>query len=278
MSASTPDWMKPDPDRIAPVELRTDIPHPARIYDYILGGKDNFPPDRAAGDLSMAGWPGVRTSLQQNRYFMTRAVRYLAAEAGIRQFLDVGTGIPTAPNLHDVVQSVAPESRVVYVDNDPIVLAHARALLTGSPEGKTTYLDADLRDPDSIINSPQFTGTLDLSRPVALSVIALVQFIPDELAYDVVRRLMDRLPSGSYLALSAATADAGPGVLRAVKAYTDQGIFVTVRTKAEVEKFFDGYELVEPGVTLTNNWRPDELASGVPDGDSAMYAGIARKP
>nr|WP_211247566.1 SAM-dependent methyltransferase [Cryptosporangium arvum] len=277
MSASTPAWMRPDPEQTG-VDLRTDVPHSARIYDYILGGKDNFPPDRAAGDLSLAGWPGVRTSMQQNRYFMNRAVRYLAEKAGIRQFLDVGTGIPTAPNLHDVVQAVAPESRVVYVDNDPIVLAHARALLTSSAEGRTVYVDADLTDPESILSSPEFTDTLDLTQPVALSVIAVVQFIPDEVAYAVVRRLMDRLPSGSFLALSTATGDIGEGIHRAAAAYREQGIFVALRDKGAVEKFFEGYELVDPGVTLTNEWHPDEKALGVPHGDSAMYAGVARKP
>lgn len=277
MATSTPEWMRPDPDR-TPVDLRTDVPHSARIYDYILGGKDNFPPDRLAAEKSLEAWPGMRTSMRQNRLFMRRAAQYLAAEAGIRQFLDVGTGIPTEPNLHEIVQAVAPTSRVVCVDNDPIVLAHARALLTSTPEGRTAYIDADLRDPESILTAPEFVTTLDVTQPVALSIIAILQFIPDEAAYGIVQRLMAPLPSGSYLALSTATADAGPGVLLAAEIYRAQGIFVTIRTKAEVERFFEGLELIEPGIQLTHHWRPDETTVGIADTDSAMYGAIARKP
>ena len=277
MTTSTPEWMRPDPDR-APLDLRTDVPHSARIYDYILGGKNNFPPDRIAAEKSLEGWPGMRTSMRQNRLFMQRAAQYLAKEAGIRQFLDVGTGIPTTPNLHEIVQAAAPTSRVVCVDNDPIVLAHARALLTSTPEGRTAYIDADLQDPESILTAPDFVKTLDVNQPIALSIIAILQFIPDEVAYQIVQRLMAPLPSGSYLALSTATADAGPGVLHAAEIYKAQGIFVTVRTKTQVAQFFDGLELIEPGIQLTHRWRPDETTAGVADTDSAMYGAIARKP
>ena len=267
--------MAPDPGRAVP-DLRIDVAHPARVYDYVLGGKDNFPADRAAAEQAMAGWPGLTTSMRQGRAFMVRAVRYLA-EAGIDQFLDVGTGIPTSPNVHEVVQAVIPGARVVYVDNDPIVLTHARALLTSDGQGRTAYLDADLREPEAILTSPELLGTLDLTRPVALSVIGITQFVPDEVAYDVVARLMQRLPSGSYLALSTVTADSDPDVMQAVKAYNDRGIFAVARTKPQVEAFFDGLELVEPGVALAHRWRPDADTAPAADNQVAMYGGIARK-
>jgi hypothetical protein len=169
--ATTPGWMRPDPDAAAArstVDLRTGQPHTARVYDFILGGKDNFPADRAAAEGMLSEWPSLRTAMRENRKFMQRVTRYLVEEAGIRQFLDVGTGIPTSPNLHEVAQGIAPESRVVYVDNDPIVLAHARALLTSSAQGATAYIDADMTAPSNILAAPEFEQTLDLSKPIAL--------------------------------------------------------------------------------------------------------------
>lgn len=262
------------------VDLKTNVPHPARIYDYLLGGKDNFQADRDAAEEITVDWPHLPESMRANRNFMGRVARYLAEERGIRQFLDVGTGLPTAPNLHDVVQQVVPDGRVVYVDNDPIVLIHARALLTSTPEGKTAYIDADLRDPDAILSAPQFAETLDLSEPIALSLIAILQFIPDEEeAHTVVRRLMERLPSGSVLALSTVTADSAPGeVTDGVAAYNARGIPTKARTLAEVRRFFDGLSLIEPGVTLVNHWHPDDAARATPDAHVHMYGGAATKP
>jgi O-methyltransferase involved in polyketide biosynthesis len=205
---------------------------------------------------------------------------HLAAEMGMRQFLDVGTGLPTSPNLHEVVQAVAPESRVVYVDNDPIVLVHARALLTSTPQGATAYLDADLHDPDAIINSPELHSTLDLTRPVAVSLIAVLQFIVDEEeAHRIIDRLMEPLPSGSVLALSTVTADSAPEEVNAgVAAYNARGISEKARDRAEVERLFRGLELVEPRVTLVNHWHPDDAARAVPDAHVHMYGGVAVKP
>ena len=262
------------------VDLRTDVPHPARIYDYLLGGKDNFQPDRDAADEITVDWPNLPRSMRANRSFMGRVARYLAAEKGIRQFLDIGTGLPTAPNLHDIVQEVAPDARVVYVDNDPIVLVHARALLTSTREGRTAYVDADLRDPQAILDAPQFVQTLDLNEPVALSLIAILQFIPDEEeAHAVVRRLLDHLPSGSVLALSTVTAESAPREVNdGVAAYNARGIPTKARTLEEVRRFFDGLELIDPGVTLVNHWHPDEAARNTPDAHVHMYGGAAFKP
>jgi len=262
------------------VDLRTDVPHPARIYDYLLGGKDNFQRDREAADEIVVDWPHLPRSMRANRSFMARVARHLAEEHGIRQFLDVGTGLPTAPNLHDVVQSVAPDARVVYVDNDPIVLVHARALLSSGPHGRTAYIDADLRDPQAILDAPQFADTLDPSAPVALSLIAILQFIPDEEeAHAVVRRLLDRLPSGSALALSTVTAESAPReVADGVAAYNARGIPTKARTLEQVRRFFDGLDLIDPGVTLVNHWHPDELARATPDSHVHMYGGAAIKP
>jgi S-adenosyl methyltransferase len=262
-------------------DLRTDQAHGARIYDYILGGKDHYRIDREAGDASLEVWPALRVHMQANREFMHRAARYLAVEKGIRQFLDIGTGIPTSPNLHEVVQDVAPESRVVYVDNDPIVLLHARALMEGTPEGRTDYIDADMRQPDKILNAPALLRTLDLSEPIGLTLIAMVHFIlDDDEAYEVVRRVVDRMPSGSYVALSIATDDFAPEVLARVgQEYAARGEPIRFRNKAQAERFFDGLELEEPGVVQIHKWHPTRIDIGtIRDEDIAMYGGIARKP
>ncbi|WP_370076919.1 SAM-dependent methyltransferase [Streptacidiphilus sp. MAP12-16] len=261
------------------MDLRSDIPHSARIYDYVLGGKDNFPADREAAEQMLRGWPSLRASMRQSRAFMHRVTRYLAAEQGIRQFLDVGTGIPTEPNLHQVAQGIAPDSQVVYVDNDPMVLVHARALLTSSAEGRTAYVQADMRDPHSIVAAPQVHNTFDLSRPVALSVIAVLQFVPDDLdPVGIVRRLLEPLPSGSFLALSMVTTDSNPAIADVVREYNARGINVQARTRGQVEKFFEGLDPVDPGVVLVHRWRPDGSATGLDDADVAMYGGVARKP
>ncbi|KPM51114.1 methyltransferase [Frankia sp. R43] len=261
------------------VDLKTDVPHSARVYDYILGGKDNFPADRAAGDQTEKMMPGLSRSMRANRNFMARMAQLVATEHGIRQFLDIGTGLPTTPNLHEVVQKVAPESRVLYVDNDPIVLVHARALLTSTPDGRTAYLDADFTDPETILKSEQLASTLDLSQPVALSLIALVQFIPDEtLIQHVIDTLVAPLAPGSILALSTATGDYAPeAVERGVAAYRGNGIPMTARDKATVEGFFRGLEILDPGVVLVHRWHPDADAAGYSDNEVFMYGAIARK-
>jgi O-methyltransferase involved in polyketide biosynthesis len=264
---------------VGAVELRTDVPHSARIYDFLLGGKDNFTADRDAAGGITVDWPNLPISMRANRNFMARVVHHLAAEVGIRQFLDVGTGLPTSPNLHEVVQRVAPSSRIVYVDNDPIVLVHARALLTSTPQGRTAYLDADLHDPDAILAAPQLTETLDLSKPVAVSLIAVLQFVTDEQeAHRILDRLMEPLAPGSVLALSTVTADSAPEeVNRGVAAYNARGIAEKARDRAEVRGLFRGLRLVEPGVVLVNHWRPDAVAEALDDAHVHMYGGIAVK-
>jgi hypothetical protein len=255
----------------------TSVPHIARMYDYWLGGKDNFAADRAAGDEAMKSYPDMVSSVRANRAFLARVVRYLAEEAGIRQFLDVGTGIPAANNTHEVAQSIAPECRVVYVDNDPIVLTHARALLTSSPEGATAYIDADLRDTATILE--QAAQTLDFSRPVGLMLIAILHMIADDdEAYGSVAQFLDAMPPGSYLAMSHVASDIEPEKM----ADTWQRLSRLLPTKqayrseAEVVRFFDGLEVVEPGVVPVPQWRPDsDMEAGR---RSVMRGGVGRKP
>jgi trans-aconitate methyltransferase len=260
------------------VDLQTDVPHSARIYDYLLGGKNHFAADRAAAHEILENAPGLPVTMRANRDFMRRVTRFLTAGLGMRQFLDIGTGLPTPPNLHEVAQEIAPETRVVYVDNDPIVLIHARALLTSSPEGRTAYVDADLRDPESILASPELRETLDLSRPVALSLIAILQFVPDDdEAYGVVARLMDALAPGSALAMSVVTADTSPDSAAASRRYSGHGIPSRPRTRAQVERFYAGLDLVDPGVQLVHRWRPDPDAPPLRDDQVFLYGGVGVK-
>jgi hypothetical protein len=261
--------------------IDTRNPHPARVYDYILGGKDYYPPDQEAGDAMVDVWPAIVPHMRENRKFMHRVTRFLAQEAGIRQFLDIGTGIPTRPNVHEVAQSVAPQSRVVYVDNDPIVLTLSEGLSSSTPEGRTEYIEADMRDPAAILASPQFAGTIDLSRPVALTVIAIVHLVMDEDdPVGIVRRLLEPLPSGSYLAMSIGTADFAPEeVGRVGREYAARGMPMRLRTLAEARPYFDGLELVDPGIVQVHRWRPDgEVDPAVTDDQIAMYVAVARKP
>ncbi|MEU8071051.1 MULTISPECIES: SAM-dependent methyltransferase [unclassified Micromonospora] len=264
--------------------IDTTVAHPARRYNYWLGGKDNFQADRDSGDAMAARFPTIRLSALENRRFLRRAVRHLAGEAGIRQFLDIGTGIPTADNTHEVAQSTDPRARVVYVDNDPIVLAHARALLTSSAEGATAYLDADLVDPERILAHPDLRRTLDLSQPVALMLLAVLHFVPDgEDPYTIVGRLLDALPAGSYLAASHATHDyLPPDVAVEAKAAARGGGphgVINLRSREEFVRFFDGLELVEPGVCSVAEWRADGEPEPRPSViDVSMYGGVARKP
>lgn len=267
--------------RHASVDLQTDRAHGARIYDYILGGKDNYAVDRAAAEATKQVWPALPVHMRANREFMYRAGRFLATECGIDQFLDIGTGIPTSPNLHEVVQEVRPEARVVYTDNDPIVLVHARALMSSTKQGCTAYVNADLRDPDTILASEEFRETLDPSRPIGLMLIAVVHFIEDDdEALDVVRRIVDVLPSGSYMAATIATDDFAPEMLAEVRrTYHEHGETLRWRSRAQAARFFDGLELVEPGIVQMHKWRPDGgIALNVPEADIAMYGAIARKP
>ncbi|ROO60691.1 S-adenosyl methyltransferase [Micromonospora sp. Llam0] len=262
------------------VDLRTDRAHGARIYDYILGGKDNFAADREAGENSLRIWPALRAHMQANRQFMHRVARFLAAEHGIRQFLDIGTGLPTSPNLHEVVQSVDPTARVVYTDNDPLVLTHARALMVGTAQGRTAYVAADMRDPQAIISAPELLRTLDLNQPVGLLLIAVVHFIEDDaVAQQVVRQVLDVLPAGSYLAMSIATDEFDPIPLAEVQQeYNRLGETLVFRHRAAALAFFDGLELVEPGLVQVHKWRPDGSQDpGVADKDIAMYGAVARK-
>jgi hypothetical protein len=251
-----PLWTGSDDDR-PPVGIDVSVAHSARIYNWFLGGKDNFAADRAAGEASLAANPALRTGPVQNRAFLGRAVRYLTAEAGIRQFLDIGTGIPTADNTHEVAQRVDPSARVVYVDNDPIVLTHARALLTSDPAGATAIVAADLREPAVILASQEVRTVLDLTEPVALMLVGVLHFVrDDEDPYGIVRTLLGALPPGSHLVLSHVTADLNPADIAAGQAaYHAAGLPFEPRTKAEFTRFFDGLELVEPGVTVACDWR-----------------------
>ena len=267
-----------DPDLLA-AGINTSVAHPARVYDYLLGGKDNFAADRVLGDALAAAMPSAREMVRANRAFLGRAVRYLVKDAGIRQFLDVGTGIPTAGNTHEVAQAVAPESRIVYVDNDPIVLAHARALMTSDPAGATAFIQADLHSPDKILNDPALRRTLDLGEPVALMLIAILMYIrDDENPRGLVSTLMDALPPGSYLALTHPTADFNAEeVAEAVAATERAGISFTTRGKAQVAAFFDGLDLVDPGVVPVLAWHPE----GAPPADPHVayyYGAMGRKP
>ncbi len=257
--------------------LDTSVAHPARVYDYWLGGKDNFAADREAAERVLAVTPGLRQRVQANRAFLARAVRYLATEAGIRQFLDIGTGIPSANNTHEVAQSAAPDSRVVYVDNDPIVLIHARALLVSAPKGATQYVEGDLRQPGPVLEAA--ARTIDFSQPVALLLIGVLHLIQDsEGPHEIVTGLMAALPSGSYLAISHPALDIAPGQAEAQRRYNERvSTPQTLRTEQEVARFFDGLELVPPGVTYVHGWRPDP-ADPVPPGGVSAYGGVARKP
>jgi O-methyltransferase involved in polyketide biosynthesis len=250
------------------------VPHSARIWNYWLGGKDNYPVDREAGDRYREIYPQIVDTARAGRYFLARTVRYLAGEAGIRQFLDVGTGLPTVDNTHDVAQRVAPESRIVYVDNDPLVLAHARALLTSSPRGTCDYIDADMRDPKAIRTAA--AQTLDLTQPVALLLMGVMGHISDyDEAHGIVRRLLDGLPAGSYLAL-ADSISSGQAHREAGKQYAQTGaVAYQLRTPDQIEGFFSGLTLADPGVVPITNWRPDP--SPFPPPRVETLGGVGRK-
>jgi S-adenosyl methyltransferase len=262
-----------------PPEIDTSVPHSARIWNYWLGGKDNYPVDRAAGDRYRQVFPEIVDITRASRQFLTRAVRYLAGEAGIRQFLDIGTGLPTADNTHEVAQRLAPESRVVYVDNDPLVLTHARALLTSTPQGVTAYIDADLREPARIVEAA--ARTLDFTQPIALMLMGILGHIGD---YDetrsIVKRLLDALPSGSYLALNDGTNVISKAFAEAQQRYNESGaVPYHLRSPEQIAGLFNGLELVEPGVVSCPRWRPDpaDAGGGLPTEVDA-FGGVGRKP
>jgi hypothetical protein len=263
----------PEPNRVLDFDITT--PHIARIYDYWLGGKDNFEADRKAAELALAATPTIVPGVRANRRFLGRAVRFMAAEGGIRQFLDIGTGIPTSDNTHEVAQSVAPEARVVYVDNDPIVLAHARALLT-SATGPTAYIDADARDTGKIL--AEAAGALDFSQPVGVMLIAILHCVPDsDDPGRIVRHLMDAVPAGSYLAITHPARDQVTVATRAEESLTESmGQKVTFRSREQVTGFFTGLDLAEPGVVPVQDWRTDSDLDRN-SAPTAMWGGVARK-
>jgi hypothetical protein len=266
-----------DPDDRATASLDTGIPHSARLWNYWLGGKDNFAADRAVADQILAMVPEMVESARADRAFLGRVVRYLAGEVGIRDFLDVGTGIPTAENTHEVAQRVAPSSRIVYVDNDPMVLVHARALLTSHPDGKTDYLDADLRDPASIIEGAR--RTLRWDRPIAVIMLGVLNFVPDDDdAVRLVGAVVEAIPPGSYVAISHPTNEINGETMEAALRHWNEGpaAKMVLRSAGQVERLFGGLELVEPGVVSCSRWHPDkgdEQVEPVPH-----FGGLGRKP
>ncbi|MGH3929108.1 MAG: SAM-dependent methyltransferase [Pseudonocardiaceae bacterium] len=260
------------------MDIDTSRPQSARFWNYLLGGKDNYPVDREAADQILALIPTLRDSARAERGFLIRTVRYLAGEVGIRQFLDIGTGLPTANNTHEVAQAIAPECRIVYVDNDPLIMAHARALLTSTPQGATDYLHADVRDPDTILR--EAARTLDFAQPIALMLLGIINYVTatDE-AYAIVNRLRDALPSGSHMALSHPTPEVhGEAMFEAMRFWNERGgTPVVARHPQEIVRFFDGLELLEPGVVSDSLWRPDHSDIGVPT-EVSDFGGIGRKP
>jgi SAM-dependent methyltransferase len=263
------------------IDLQIDRPHSARMYDYFLGGRTNFTADREAVGRVMAVFPAALVAARANRDFMHRSTRYLA-ERGMRQFLDIGTGIPTSPNLHEVAQQVAADARIVYVDNDPIVLAHAQALLKSTPQGRTAYVEADLRRPETILGAKALAETLDLDQPVGLSLNAVLHFMPDEDGpYRIVQELKAALAPGSALVISHGTSDFAPVEAdRTANVYRSAGTSVQGRTRAEFARFFEGWDLVEPGIAVTHRWRPEitDHLSDISDAEASLYAAVAIKP
>ena len=260
-----------------PPRINTKVPHPARVYDYWLGGRDNFEVDRRAAKESSVIFPKTVESARACRAYLSRVVSYLTAEAGIRQFLDLGSGLPSGQNVHEVAQSVAPESRVVYVDNDPVVLMHAEALLASSPEGATGYIQADLRSPELVL--PRAAAVLDFGKPVAVMLLAVMHFVSD--AHDpagLIAKLMAAVPSGSYLAIGHHTADIYPELAEFARYLSELNPHfpATLRSKEQVTRLFDGLERVEPGVVQISKWRPDSEQTA--QAAAALWGGVARKP
>lgn len=268
-------WDEP----IAPAEIDTSVAHNARVWNYWLGGKDHYTADREVGDRVRQMFPDIVRVAQADRAFLNRAVRFLATEAGIRQFLDVGTGLPTADNTHEVAQRVAPESRIVYVDNDPIVLAHARARLTSTSPGATDYIHADVRVPGEILQAA--ARTLDFSQPTAIMLLGILNFVPDTgEAKAVVDHLLDALPSGSYLALTHPTLELGGEANAEAMRFWNENATppITTRTRQEVAGFLDGLDVLEPGIVSCAYWRPEAAETGSAAAEVAQFGAVARKP
>ena len=275
MAENWPHAGDPDPEEDPQVTLDTSVAHPARVYDYWLGGKDNFAADREAAEQVIAANPNVLPGVRANRAFLGRAVRYLAGEAGIRQFLDLGTGLPTAENTHQVAQATAPDARIVYADNDPMVLTYARALLTSTAEGATAYLQADIRDTDKVLAGA--AETLDFSQPVAVMALMILQYVPDgDDPWGIVRRVLDPLAPGSYLTVSDTVRDIDTGRVTEATARLNQRMGptqLTLRSRPEFERFFDRLEMVEPGIVPLPDWHGPGSEYTIP-----CYAGMGRKP
>ncbi len=259
------------------VDFDVTVAHPARIYNYWLGGRDNFPADRRVAEEVLAVMPGIAQVARANRDFLAAAVHYLASDAGIRQFLDIGTGLPTVGNTHEVAQRAAPRARIAYVDNDPVVASHARALLTSSAEGRCEYIHADARDAGTVL--ARAAAVLDFTKPVAVMMLGLLHFLPGpEDPHALVRRYLDAMPPGSYLAISHASSDISAGAVAAgTRSYNaGSAVAVTPRSRAEVTRFFAGLELIPPGLTILGQWAPGAAAAHrVP---LPTYTGVARKP
>jgi hypothetical protein len=265
-------------DEPSPPAIDTTVAHVARVYNYWVGGADYFPADKEAGDEAVRVYPDMYSSVRANRAFLRRTVRYVTAEGGIRQFLDIGTGLPSANNTHEVAQAIVPQCRVVYVDNDPIVLAHARSLLNSHPEGATGYLDADARDTERILTAA--AQLLDFSQPVAVMLVAILHLIGDDDPYRLVAELMRAVPAGSFLAITHVPSDMqrqAPGVAEAVSRLSElMTQRVIPRSHAQVTRFFDGLDLIEPGVVPVQEWRPDSAAEAAER--AGLWAGVGRKP
>jgi hypothetical protein len=259
-------------------EIDTTVPQSARVYDFLLGGKDNFGPDRAVGAALIERVPTLPVMVRAQRAFLARAVRFLVGEAGIMQFLDIGTGIPTANNVHEVAQEIAPEARVLYVDNDPMVLAHARALMKGTSAGRSAFISADLREPEKILSDPSLEATVDRTRPLALMLVGILHHLRDsDEPHRIVATLVDWLPGGSYLTIATPSGDFDAEAMATLAATAEQsGIPYVPRSRAETERFFTGLELVDPGLVPILGWRPDAQTST--DVNSVYgWAGVARK-
>ncbi len=271
MSESTPEYGRP---RETPPTIETTVPHSARVWNYWLGGKDYFPADREAGDRFRETFPAIVDEAREGRAFLARTVTFLTAEAGVRQFLDIGTGMPTANNTHEVAQAVAADAHIVYVDNDPLVLAHARALLVGTEEGSTDYIHADLREPEAILEAARHR--LDFAQPIGLMLLGVLGHIGDEEVYAVVRHLVEGLPPGSYLTLYDG-ADTNPAGNEAIQDYNEKASSpYRRRTPEQIAAFFDGLELMSPGIVPCPRWRPESTTATPRESDTR--GGVGRKP
>jgi O-methyltransferase involved in polyketide biosynthesis len=260
----------------APSRVRSDIAHNARVWNYWLGGSDNYPVDRVVGDRVTGMYPSIGEVARADRAFLGRVVRHLAGDAGIGQFLDIGTGLPTADNTHEVAQHTAPDARVVYVDNDPIVLAHARSLLSSSPEGATEYVDADARDPERILRAAG--NTLDLGRPVAVMMLGILNFVLDTAeARGIVTKLMDALPSGSHLVLTHPTLELGGEGNEAAMRFWNENATppITARSRFEFASFLDDLDILEPGIVSCSRWRSGAAGRNP---EVAQFGAVGRKP